>query len=148
MSRDPHAEPNHLEDDLAAYALGALNDDEAVGLEAHIADCAACQGRLRWLRPAVDVLPAAVAQRTPPPRLRENVPRPPKESRDWSHRRDHQLPCGSSRGTGTAESVSPAGIDTAPRGGPPTWGSGAPRPFLRRRRLRLMRRPPGHRRGA
>ena len=29
--------------------------------------------RLRWLSPAVDVLPAAVEQRTPPPSLRENL---------------------------------------------------------------------------
>jgi anti-sigma factor RsiW len=62
-----------LRDDLAAYALGALGGDEATGLERHLETCSACKARLRWLTPAVDVLPASVEQRTPPPRLRENL---------------------------------------------------------------------------
>lgn len=70
---DPHRDPERLEDDLATYALGALGGDEAVALERHISGCEACQGRLRWLRPAIDVLPAAVEQRTPPERLRESI---------------------------------------------------------------------------
>ncbi len=73
MSADPHREPERLEDDLAAYALGALASNEAVELERHVADCTSCQGRLRWLRPAIDVLPASVEQRTPPDRLRESI---------------------------------------------------------------------------
>jgi anti-sigma-K factor RskA len=73
VSADPHRDPQRLEDDLAAYALGALNDDEAGELGRHVADCKSCTERLRWLQPAIDVLPASVEQRTPPERLRENL---------------------------------------------------------------------------
>ena len=62
-----------LRDDLAAYALGALAGDETAVLERHLDSCEACRARLRWLSPAVDLLPAAVEQRSPPPRLRENL---------------------------------------------------------------------------
>ncbi|MET0824552.1 MAG: anti-sigma factor [Solirubrobacterales bacterium] len=61
-----------LRDDLAAYALGALGDETAA-LERHLETCESCQARLRWLTPAIDLLPAAVEQVTPPPRLRENL---------------------------------------------------------------------------
>jgi anti-sigma-K factor RskA len=57
-------------DDLAAYALGALPETEADALEAHLATCAACSERLRWLRPAVDLVPATVQQLEPPPELK------------------------------------------------------------------------------
>jgi anti-sigma-K factor RskA len=73
MSFDPHRDPDQLQDDLAAYALGALSDDEATELRHHVAGCETCAERLRWLQPAVDVLPASVEQRTPPPALRENL---------------------------------------------------------------------------
>jgi anti-sigma-K factor RskA/putative zinc finger protein len=67
------ADHDRVRDDLAAYALGALEPAEAAGLERHLGECDSCRSRLRWLRPAVDVLPAAVAQRTPPDRLRESL---------------------------------------------------------------------------
>jgi anti-sigma-K factor RskA len=73
MRRDPHQEPERLEDDLATYALGALTEDEASELARHVEDCDDCQARLRWLQPAIDVLPAAVEQRTPPDRLRASI---------------------------------------------------------------------------
>jgi anti-sigma-K factor RskA len=73
VSDDPHRDPERLEDDLAAYALGALNADETTDLERHVTGCDACSARLRWLQPAIDLLPASVEQRTPPPRLRENL---------------------------------------------------------------------------
>jgi anti-sigma-K factor RskA len=60
-------------DDLAAYALGALPGDEARELEAHLAGCAACSERLRWLEPAVDLMPASVEQLEPPPGLRQRL---------------------------------------------------------------------------
>jgi anti-sigma-K factor RskA len=62
-----------LRDDLAAYALGALPDGEAAAVERHLESCDGCQARLRWLSPAVDLLPAAVEQRTPPESLRANL---------------------------------------------------------------------------
>ena len=60
-------------DDLAAYALDALDVREAALLEHHLAECAVCEERLQWLMPAVDVLPATVAQQDPPPELRERL---------------------------------------------------------------------------
>ncbi len=57
-------------DDLAAYALGALDPGEAAALERHLAGCPACSERLLWLRPAVDLVPASVRQVEPPASLR------------------------------------------------------------------------------
>ncbi len=64
---------DELRDDLAAYALGALDREDAARLERHLEACEACTARLRWLSPAIDLLPATVPQRTPPPSLRENL---------------------------------------------------------------------------
>ncbi|MGH2985519.1 MAG: anti-sigma factor domain-containing protein [Solirubrobacterales bacterium] len=71
--RDWHADGERLDDDLAAYALGALDPGEAGELEHHLDDCKSCRERVDWLRPAVDVLPASVQQRTPPESLREDL---------------------------------------------------------------------------
>jgi anti-sigma-K factor RskA len=60
-------------DDLAAYALGALDADEAAALEEHLRGCDACAEYLTWLAPAVELLPASVEQLEPPERLRENL---------------------------------------------------------------------------
>ena len=60
-------------DDLAAYSLGALALDEAGALERHVAGCDACRDHLRWLTPALDVLPASVEQLTPPDSLRDGL---------------------------------------------------------------------------
>ena len=62
-----------MRDDLAAYALGALDPREAAVVVDHLAGCEACREYVRWLGPAVDVLPASVAQVEPPARLRENL---------------------------------------------------------------------------
>jgi anti-sigma-K factor RskA len=62
-----------FEDDLAAWVLGALDEREAEALERHLAGCERCRADLRWLRPAVDALPAAVTQIAPPPRLRSRL---------------------------------------------------------------------------
>lgn len=64
-----------LRANIAAYALGALGADEHNLLEEHLADCAACRGELRWLAPAIDVLPASVEQREPPQRLKRELMR-------------------------------------------------------------------------
>jgi anti-sigma-K factor RskA len=63
----------HWDDDLAAYALGALEADEASAFEAHLAGCMTCQTELRWLQPALDVLPASVPQLEAPPELRGRI---------------------------------------------------------------------------
>lgn len=57
-------------DELAAYALGALEPAEVEALERHVADCAECRDYLYWLDPAVDLLPATVEPRQPPKRLK------------------------------------------------------------------------------
>jgi len=82
------------EDDRAAYLLGALDDAEATAFEAHLADCDRCRAELRWLQPAVDVLPASVEQLEPPPELRKRIlggieadtSRPPVLQRGAQHR--------------------------------------------------------------
>jgi anti-sigma-K factor RskA len=59
--------------DLAAYSLGALDDEENAAMEGHLADCGRCRDELLWLQPAVDLLPEAVIQLEPPPQLRARL---------------------------------------------------------------------------
>ena len=56
----PPAGHEHYRDDLAAYALGALEEPEAAELQRHLAECEACRIELRWLEPAVDMLPRSI----------------------------------------------------------------------------------------
>ena len=56
--------------DLAAYLLGSLEDDERAAVEHHLEGCDTCREELRWLQPAIDLLPESVAQVEPPPPLR------------------------------------------------------------------------------
>jgi len=67
------ARHEEMRDDLAAYALGALDPDEASVVAEHLASCESCREYVRWLGPAVDLLPASVAQVEPPERLRESL---------------------------------------------------------------------------
>lgn len=60
-------------DELAAYALGALETTEKLEIESHLADCKQCREYLQWLDPAVDLLPASVQPRTPPARLKRSL---------------------------------------------------------------------------
>ncbi|HEX2468531.1 MAG TPA: anti-sigma factor [Solirubrobacterales bacterium] len=71
-----------MHDDLAAYAVGALPPDEAAELERHLDDCESCRARLRWLQPAVDMLPASVEQLPPPEGLRERLMTTVREEAD------------------------------------------------------------------
>jgi anti-sigma factor ChrR (cupin superfamily) len=43
---------------VAAYVLGGLPPSEAAAMEAHAAECSACQRELEWLRPVADSLHA------------------------------------------------------------------------------------------
>jgi anti-sigma-K factor RskA len=65
------ADHNRWSDDLGAYLLGALDPREAEAFEGHLEGCERCQEELRWLEPAVQVLPEAVERAEPPPQLRE-----------------------------------------------------------------------------
>lgn len=58
---------------LGAYALGALEQDETAELQAHLAGCERCRERLRWLDPAVRALPEGVERLPAPRRLRARV---------------------------------------------------------------------------
>ncbi len=61
------------EDERAAYLLDALDAGERAAFETHLADCDRCRAELRWLQPAVDVLPASVEQLEPPAELRNRI---------------------------------------------------------------------------
>lgn len=60
-------------DDVAAYALGALDDAGARRLEQHLESCASCREYLGWLDPAVELLPESVPPREPPRRLKRDL---------------------------------------------------------------------------
>jgi anti-sigma-K factor RskA len=69
----PSAAHEDRRDDLAAYALGALEPGEASELESHLATCAECRAYLAEIRPGVDLLAASAPQLPPPPGLRERL---------------------------------------------------------------------------
>jgi anti-sigma factor RsiW len=66
-------EHREFSDSLAAYALGALPEDESARLREHLAGCHECRAELEWLRSAVDALPASVPQVEAPPELKARV---------------------------------------------------------------------------
>lgn len=55
-----------MRDEIAAYALGALDQSATERLEEHLEGCEECAAYMRWLEPAVDQLPASVPQVEPP----------------------------------------------------------------------------------
>jgi anti-sigma factor RsiW len=59
----------HVTEDLAAYALGSLEPGEHARVDAHVALCASCAGRLADYRGLVGVLPLALTPVPPPPDL-------------------------------------------------------------------------------
>ena len=61
--------------DVAAYALGALGDDEARAFERHLEGCELCRRDLADLQPVVAALPAAAERVDPPPALRKRIMR-------------------------------------------------------------------------
>jgi anti-sigma factor RsiW len=73
VSREGEACDERWRDELAAHALDSLDQTEARALEAHLAGCERCRDELRWLRTAVEALPASVPQLEPPRRLRRRV---------------------------------------------------------------------------
>lgn len=69
------SETNHerWREDVAAYMLGALEPEEMAALEQHAEDCERCRREIRWLAPAVQVLPETVDRVEPPPQLRARL---------------------------------------------------------------------------
>jgi anti-sigma-K factor RskA len=67
--RTAHAWLEHT----AAYALGALDESERAGFEAHLATCDTCKAEVRELREVAGILATTAAQVTPPPGLRDRI---------------------------------------------------------------------------
>jgi anti-sigma-K factor RskA len=59
--------------DLAAYLLGALDPEESEAMERHLDDCERCRDELRWLQPAIDLIPESVPPLEPPADLRARL---------------------------------------------------------------------------
>jgi Anti-sigma-K factor rskA/Putative zinc-finger len=59
--------------DLVAYSLGALEPQEEIEMARHLEGCERCRDELRWLQPAIDVLPESVVQLEPPEGLRARL---------------------------------------------------------------------------
>jgi anti-sigma-K factor RskA len=60
-------------DEVGAYLLGALEPDERVAFEHHLASCADCRLEVDELAVAVDALPRSVEQVAPPPTLKASL---------------------------------------------------------------------------
>lgn len=61
--------------DAGAFALHALDDEEARSFAAHLQDCAACRREVEQLQMVVDTLPVTAPQFAPPPQLRDRIMR-------------------------------------------------------------------------
>jgi anti-sigma-K factor RskA len=88
------ADHTRWKDDVAAYVLGALEPDEAAELERHLEGCTECRAELRWLQPAVDLLPEKVERVEAPAGLRAKIveqareePADPQRRMPFSRRR-------------------------------------------------------------
>jgi hypothetical protein len=64
---------NDFHDEIGAYLLGALTDDERTAFEQHMDGCAACRDEVEQLRAAADALPRSVEQLEPPPGLKTTL---------------------------------------------------------------------------
>jgi anti-sigma-K factor RskA len=58
---------------LGAFALGAVDTEEAASVRAHLATCAECQAEITELWLAVDSLPSTIDPMEPPPALRDRI---------------------------------------------------------------------------
>jgi hypothetical protein len=66
-------EHREYRDQVAAYAIDALETGEKLEVERHLAGCEDCREYLTWLHPAVDLLPVSVEARTPPASLKRSL---------------------------------------------------------------------------
>ena len=67
------ANGHHCGDDVAAYALGALEPDEAEAFRRHLAACSECQEELAGFEQVTETLPAAGAVYAVPKGLKRRV---------------------------------------------------------------------------
>ncbi len=73
MSERAHQLNNHVEDQIDAYALGILEDEEVERVEAHLATCQDCQHLLRQARAVAAQLALVPRQVQPPARLKQRL---------------------------------------------------------------------------
>jgi anti-sigma-K factor RskA len=73
MSERSNQVNNHVVDEIDAYALGILEDDEVARVETHLATCQECQSLLRQAREVVGFLALAPRQVAPPARLKQRI---------------------------------------------------------------------------
>jgi anti-sigma-K factor RskA len=70
VSANDHA---RWSEDVGAYLLGALPDEERAGFERHLAACPECRHEVEELAVAADALPSAAPPVTPPPELKQRI---------------------------------------------------------------------------
>lgn len=76
MSFEDHQRSDHrCGDDVAAYALGALDPAEVRRFEAHLVTCAVCRDELATFQDVVHALPLSAPRHRAPAGLRRNVMR-------------------------------------------------------------------------
>ena len=63
----------HVQDELEAYALGALDRADAERVAQHLAVCPSCRAEAATLAEVVDTLPETVTPREPRPVLRDRI---------------------------------------------------------------------------
>ena len=68
-----HAQCASFRENIPAYALGALDADEAAALEAHLRTCDSCPTELADFRAISDALLMAIPPRRPPAALRQRL---------------------------------------------------------------------------
>jgi anti-sigma-K factor RskA len=73
MTDDINANHRDCEANAAAYALGALETDEAQAFAHHMTACVVCRDEVAAFQGIVDALPLAAAQMRPPQRLRRRL---------------------------------------------------------------------------
>ena len=71
--KDRIADDRDCGGDVAAYALGALDEAEARTFRAHLQECAVCQDELAAFEQVVNVLPTSAPAYRAPRRLRRRV---------------------------------------------------------------------------
>ncbi len=71
--RDADSSSHPFDDALAAYALDALDRDEAGFLKRHLAECPRCRAEVATLRESTVALATSVPQRDAPAGLRERI---------------------------------------------------------------------------
>ena len=67
------AGPRECGEDVGAYVLGALTEEEAAGFRRHLGDCVLCREEVASLQLAADALPLTAPQLPPPRRLRRRL---------------------------------------------------------------------------